>query len=132
MATLLHAQGTTDTWESSESLLRFLDDALEAGMRTLETGAGRSTLMFARKGCIHEAVTPASDEIAAIRKEAEALGVDLANVTFRQGFSQDVLPTLVGPGEDLDLVFIDGGHGFPIPAVDFQYLAPRLKVAACC
>jgi hypothetical protein len=30
--------------------------------------------------------------------------------------------------EDLDVVFIEGGHGFPVPGVDWLYLAPRLKV----
>jgi hypothetical protein len=48
-------------------------------------------------------------------------------VTFHEGFSQYVLPHLGGT-EDLDVVFIDGGHGFPVPAVDWIYLAPRLKV----
>jgi predicted O-methyltransferase YrrM len=124
----LHANGTTDTWEASTALLRFLDDALKPGMRTLETGAGRSTLMFARKGAVHAAVTPAGAEIAAIQAEAERLGVDLSRVTFHNAFSQDVLPSLASGEEDLDIVFIDGGHGFPDPAIDFQYLAPRLKV----
>ncbi len=121
----LHAAGKA-AWDASEAVLSFLEDTLEAGWRTLETGAGRTTLLFARKGCLHHAVTPSSEEIAAITAAAAAQGVDLSRVTFHEGFSQDVLPRL--GSDELDLAFIDGGHGFPIPAVDFQYVAPRLKV----
>jgi predicted O-methyltransferase YrrM len=121
----LHASGAA-AWDASEAVLAFLEETLEPGWRTLETGAGRTTLLFARKGCRHDAVTPSSDEIAAIKAAGAAQGVDLSAVTFHEGFSQDVLPRL--SDHELDLVFIDGGHGFPIPAVDFQYLAPRLRV----
>jgi hypothetical protein len=124
--THLHAQGTAP-WDASDAVLDFLARTLRADMRTLETGAGRSTLLFARAGCRHDTVTPSESEVQAIRASALAEGVDLGHVTFHVGFSQDVLPRLDG-GEDLDVVFIDGGHGFPIPAVDFQYLAPRVAV----
>ncbi|HEX8570696.1 MAG TPA: class I SAM-dependent methyltransferase [Caulobacteraceae bacterium] len=122
----LHARGAAK-WDASDAVLSYLDGVLAPGLRTLETGAGRSTLLFAAKGCVHDVVTPSRSEILAIQASASLEGVDLSDVTFHQGFSQDVLPRLGGE-EDLDVVFIDGGHGFPIPAVDFQYLAPRLKV----
>ena len=122
----LHAKGSA-AWDASDAVLAFLGRELKPGWRTLETGAGRSTLAFAGAGCRHEVVTPAAGEIAAIRADGERQGLPMSAVTFHEGFSQDVLPRLAGV-EDLDLVFIDGGHGFPIPAVDFQYLAPRLKV----
>jgi hypothetical protein len=123
----LHAEGEAK-WDASPALLAFLEQTLRPGWRTAETGAGRSTLLFAAKGCSHDVVTPSASEKAAIQAAARAEGVAMAAVTFHIGYSQDVLPQLAGPDEDLDLVFIDGGHGFPIPAVDFQYLAPRLKV----
>ena len=122
----LHAQGAAK-WDASDAVLTFLGEALRPGMRTLETGAGRSTLRFAAAGCVHAAVTPSAAEIAAIRLSAAEEGIDLSQVTFHEGFSQDVLPHFDAE-EELDLVFIDGGHGFPVPAVDFQFLAPRLKV----
>lgn len=124
---LLHGGGAAK-WDASDAVLSFLSGFLKPGMRTLETGAGRSTLLFARAGCEHQSVTPSSSEIAAIKASAAQEGVDLAATAFHEGFSQDVLPRLAGPVEDLDLVFIDGGHGFPVPAVDFIYTAPRLKV----
>ena len=124
--TRLHAGGAA-AWDASEAVMAWLDRELKPGLRTLETGAGQSTLLFAARGCRHDVVTPSATEIAAIRAEADVRGVDLAQTTFHCGFSQDVLPSLADDGE-LDVVFIDGGHGFPIPAVDFQYTAPRLKV----
>ena len=123
----LHAGGVA-AWDASDAVLTYLARELQPGWRTLETGAGRSTLAFAQAGCAHEVVTPAAAEVAAIRADGLAQGLPMDAVTFHQGFSQDVLPRLAGPVEDLDLVFIDGGHGFPIPAVDFQYLAPRVKL----
>jgi hypothetical protein len=95
-------------------------------MRTLETGAGASTLVFAASGAAHEAVTPDPDEERRIRDACAAHGVDDRNVAFHIGRSQDVLPSLAGP--PLDLALVDGAHGFPYPILDWWHLAPRLKV----
>jgi predicted O-methyltransferase YrrM len=122
----LHAGGTVQ-WDASEDVLKWFAANLKPGMRTLETGAGKSTLAFAQAGCIHDTVTPSGSEIAAIKAEASRRGLDAATITFHEGFSQYVLPHLGGE-EDLDLAFIDGGHGFPVPGVDWLYIAPRLKV----
>ncbi|MEK7661299.1 MAG: hypothetical protein AAB680_04595, partial [Pseudomonadota bacterium] len=55
------------------------------------------------------------------------VGIDTSNVTFYNEFSQNILPKIAGH-ENLDVVLIDGGHGFPIPAVDWLYTAPMLKI----
>jgi hypothetical protein len=47
-------------------------------------------------------------------------------VTFHIGLSQEVLPGL--DPRPLDLVLIDGAHGFPYPILDWWFLAPRLRV----
>lgn len=120
----LHAGGAAQ-WDISREVLEFLTGHVREGDCTLETGAGASTMVFAAQGATHTAVTPSEDEVAAITAEADRRGIAMDKVHFALGYSQDVLPTLAG---DLDLVLIDGGHGFPIPAVDFTYTAPRLKV----
>ena len=122
--TLLHADGAA-AWDISQEVLDFIAAHVTPGMATLETGAGQSTLAFLAAGARHEAVTPSEIEAEAITKEAIGRGLDHGQLTFRIGYSQDVLPKLEG---DLDFVLIDGGHGFPIPATDWLYLAPRLKV----
>jgi hypothetical protein len=95
-------------------------------MATLETGSGASTLVFAAGGADHEAVTPAAEEEERFRAQATARGIDASRVQFHIGLSHDVLPEL---GERrLDVVLIDGAHGFPYPTLDWWHVAPRVKV----
>jgi precorrin-6B methylase 2 len=124
--TKLHHNGQAQ-WDASDAVLDWFRTNLKPGMRTLETGAGKSTLAFMAAGCAHDTVTPSASEIAAIQAEALRQGLDAATVTFHEGFSQNILPHLEGT-EDLDVAFIDGGHGFPVPGVDWLFIAPRLKV----
>src|SRR3972149_3242871 len=42
------------------------------------------------------------------------------------GPSHDVLPQL--PERRLDLVLLDGAHGFPYPILDWWYVAPRVRI----
>ncbi len=122
----LHANGSVK-WDASDEILNWLDANLIAGMHTLETGAGKSTLAFIEKQTKHHAITMAQNEIDLIKQEAHNLGLDISKTAFHCGASQDILPQLKDVKE-LDLVLIDGGHGFPIPAVDWLYCAPKLKI----
>jgi hypothetical protein len=47
-------------------------------------------------------------------------------VTFCQDVSEKVLPRL--ECDMLDLVLIDGRHGFPAPFIDFYYVAEKLNI----
>jgi hypothetical protein len=125
-ARFLHAQGAA-AWDISDEVLRFIAENVKPGQITLETGAGQSTLAFVRAGARHTAVTPSTTEAEAIRAAATAQGLPSDALSFVFGYSQTVLPTLAEHGP-LDFVLIDGGHGFPIPAVDWVYTAPRLRV----
>lgn len=121
----LHGRGD-ECWGLDWTALEWLERALEPGLRTLETGAGTSTIVFAAAGTEHEAVTPDPAEHERIRAECERRGISSARVSFRVGASHEVLPTL--PQRPLDLALIDGAHGFPYPILDWWYLAPRLRV----
>lgn len=121
----LHRDGT-DNWGLEPAVLAFLEQHTTAATVSLETGAGMSTLVLARKGGLHHVITPSADEIDRIRAECAAAGIDTSRVTFMQGLSQNILPTLALPS--LDLAIIDGGHGMPVPFVDWCFLAPALKV----
>ena len=106
--------------------LEWLEREVRPEMKTLETGAGASTLAFALGGSDHVAVTPDSGEEERIRAQAERLGIDTSRVRFEIGPSHEVLPRLRhGP---LDLVLIDGAHGFPYPVLDWWFVAPHVKV----
>jgi predicted O-methyltransferase YrrM len=119
-------EGEPHTWQLSREVLEVLDRELQPGMRTLETGEGLSTVLFAAHGCRHTCVTPNPDAVARIREFCEAHGIGLDSVVFDIRPSQAALPGL--PGTELDVVLIDGGHGFPIPFIDFFYAGAALRI----
>jgi hypothetical protein len=121
----LHGEGD-EYWGLAWAALRWLEENVTAGMATLETGAGSSTIVFAAAGAEHEAVTPDAEEEGRIRDACDRLGVDSSSVHFRIGPSHEVLPAL--ELRELDLVLVDGAHGFPYPILDWWFLAPRLRV----
>ena len=110
----------------SKEFGRYLLGIVKPNMRTLETGAGISTLMFALGGSKHTAVTPWQDEMEGIHKYADTLGIDMSRVDLVASPSEKYLPTLTT--EELDIVFIDGKHAFPWPILDWYHTADRLKI----
>lgn len=125
---LLHEddEGRATSWQLSDEALDFIDSTVGQGWKTLETGEGVSTLLFAIKGADHVCVSPNTPAIERIRKFAVDHAISMQQVSFEADFSDRVLPTL-GVGS-LDLILIDGGHGFPIPYIDWYYSAPALRV----
>jgi predicted O-methyltransferase YrrM len=84
-----------------------------------------STICFALRSSEHTCIVPSEQEIHLIRAYCRRKNISLDHVHFIADYSQNVLPSLAR--EDLDLVLIDGGHGYPIPAIDWFYTAPMLK-----
>jgi predicted O-methyltransferase YrrM len=115
------------TYGLDTDTLRFIDLHVFADSRTLETGSGLSTLLFAYKNSHHTCVTPWQLEATRISRHCVDHGIRTDRLTFAVGSSDEVLPRLLHEGP-LDLVLIDGGHGFPLPFVDWLYSAPRLKI----
>jgi hypothetical protein len=109
-----------------EQVLRFLADRVGEGSRTLETGAGCSTLVFALRKARHTAITPSETEIRLIRDYAQANGIPLADVKFVAEPSEAYLPRC--DESNLDLVLLDGKHAFPWPMVDWFFTADRLRL----
>lgn len=109
----------------SQDALSFLSERVQPGDRTLETGTGYSTVVFALNGAKHTAVSPVSWEHERITGFCEERGLSLANVNFVEALSQDALPNL--PKDPLDFVLIDGDHSFPTPFVDFYFAASLLR-----
>jgi hypothetical protein len=117
--------GEHQFWGLAWEALEWLEENVQPGMTTLETGAGASTMVFAARGAEHHAVTPSADEERRIRAACEARDIDHRRVTFHIGRSHEVLPAL--GSAPLDLVLLDGAHGFPYPILDWWYLARRVK-----
>lgn len=118
--------GEEEYWGLAWEALEWLERELEPGMTTLETGAGSSTVVFAAAGTAHHAVTPDPAEETRIRSLCESLGISSSRVTFHIGPSHEVLSSFDVP--PLDLVLVDGAHGFPYPILDWWLTAPRVKV----
>ncbi|MEO6230500.1 MAG: class I SAM-dependent methyltransferase [Ferruginibacter sp.] len=108
-----------------KEVLSFLYRRVEKGSKTLETGAGCSTLIFAHCGANHLAVTPAASEIELIKKYAAEKQVSMDNVRFRPQSSDVFLPAMEEDG--FDLILLDGKHAFPWPIIDWFYTADKLK-----
>jgi precorrin-6B methylase 2 len=122
-----HLHGAGDEfWGLAWPALAWLERTLARGMTTFETGAGSSTIVFAAAGAEHTAVTVDAAEEVRIRSECARRRIDDRNVSFLIGPSQDVLPRRQVP--TLDLVLIDGAHGFPYPILDWWHLAPHLRL----
>jgi predicted O-methyltransferase YrrM len=106
-------------------VLEFIAHTVTPNSRTLETGAGCSTLVFAILSDKHTAITPSEREIQRIRAYAESNAICLKSVEFIAQPSERYLPLC--DKTDLDLVLLDGKHAFPWPIVDWFYTADRLR-----
>jgi hypothetical protein len=113
-------------WSTDRDCYLLLAEHAHAGARTLETGSGLSTVLLAAAGADHTCVTPSQAEADRIVTYCVEHGIDTSTLRFVIGPSDEVLPglTLEPP---LDLVFIDGGHGFPMPMIDWYYAGSRLR-----
>jgi Methyltransferase domain len=113
-------------WRIDNTTCLELNNRLKAGLTTLETGAGLSTVIFAANGCRHTCVTPMKAEADRIRSYCRAKNIDTSKVEFIINKSSDIIHQL--PRSEFDFVLIDGCHGFPSIFVDLYYAAKLLKV----
>jgi predicted O-methyltransferase YrrM len=121
----LDAEGNPFPCEIAEELVLLLDSVTTAESRTLETGAGLSTAVFAINGSAHTCIVPCADEIDRIKAWCAQSQVSSDRIEFHHGRSEEILPRL--PADPLDVVLIDGAHGFPSPFIDWYYAGRRLR-----
>lgn len=117
--------GKPANWAVPADVLRFIGDRVKPGMRTLETGAGQTTVAFAIAGAQHIAITPDREQTQRIQDYCRQSGID-NEVTFLHGSSDTILPSAQDIPDRLDFVFIDGAHRFPFPIIDWYYTAARV------
>ena len=113
-------------WRIDDTTCIELDKRLRRGMKTLETGAGLSTIIFAAHGCEHTCITPGQRETERILTYCRSVGIDTSKVRFIVSRSSDVIHQ-TSPSE-YDLILVDGCHGFPSVFVDFYYAVRALKL----
>lgn len=120
---VVHVGAEDGVWSAERSLYEFLAQHAQPEMRTLETGLGVSTALFALWATEHVCVVGDGAQVERITNYAQDHEIDLSGVDFKVGFSDQVLPKLDRP---LDLVLIDGGHGYPMPIIDWYFTALHL------
>jgi hypothetical protein len=119
--------GGTARWDVLPGTLSAIQERVRDGDRTLETGCGASTVVFAAQGAHHTSISPDPSEHENVRAYCEQIGVDPSRLDFIAVSSDSVLPELC-TDRVLDAAFIDGAHTFPYPAVDWHYVARALKI----
>ena len=124
-----HLGGSAD-WKSPPDTLTAISASVKPGDVTLEIGVGASTVVFAAAGATHTAISPDPREHELVLDYCRRIGVDERQITFIAGFSEDLLPSLLGRERTLDVAFIDGAHSFPYPEIDWFYVSRSLKPGA--
>ncbi|MET0515605.1 MAG: class I SAM-dependent methyltransferase [Nitrospiraceae bacterium] len=112
-------------WKLADEELLFLDSQATQGMKTIETGAGISTIAFAIKGTVHTCIVPDAELVDRIKLYCDEHGISQTNINFIIDRSEHALPRL--ENKNFDLALIDGRHGFPTPFIDWFYMADLLK-----
>lgn len=117
--------GDLVSYQASEEVLSFIDRHVTENSRTLETGAGMSTILFAIRGSEHTCIVPGQGQIDRIKQYCHDHQISTDKIDFQLHNSEVILPVL--KPKDLDLILIDGCHGFPIPFIDWFYATSHLK-----
>jgi hypothetical protein len=107
--------------------LEWIERNVTAEMSTLETGAGGSTIVFAAAGSDHTAISPDPDEHRRLAEWCRAHDISTERVHFLAEPSHEALMKSWYP-QPLDVVLVDGAHGFPYPALDWFLTAEHLKL----
>lgn len=122
----VHEGIASGVWSTERSCYELIVSVAGPQSRTLETGLGISTALFASIGNTHTCVVPHQEEVDKLIAYCEEHGIDHRNVTFLVAPSDEVLPSLEVKDE-LDLVLIDGSHGYPVSVIDWYYGARHLR-----
>jgi hypothetical protein len=122
----IHDGAPKGVWEAGRRCYEFIAEFLPTESISLETGLGTSTLLFSQWSKRHVCVVGSTDEVDRLRSYAAERDIDLSSVRFSIGSSDVVMPALEVV-EPVDFLFVDGGHGFPIPAIDWYYGSLHLR-----
>lgn len=107
--------------------LRWLERTVTSEMTTLETGCGASTIVFAAAGARHLTISPDPGEQGCVRDWCAERAISTDGLSFITERSDVALMGSWEP-QPLDLVLVDGAHGFPFPALDWYLTAAHLRV----
>jgi hypothetical protein len=90
--------------------------------RSVETGAGASTLVFSHRSAHHTAFTLQNSGLRAVQSSPL---LKPGTVDFIEGPTQKTLPAAAF--DKLQAVLIDGPHAYPFPDLEYFYLYPHIE-----
>jgi predicted O-methyltransferase YrrM len=119
-----HASGTI----GADVLLAIANNWPTATTATLETGCGKSTILFSQLSPNHHVYTVddsamENNSLSFVRESPEFAP---ANVRFTFGPTQATMASSP-PTETLDVALIDGPHAYPYPEIEYFHIYPRLR-----
>ncbi|MDD2239697.1 MAG: class I SAM-dependent methyltransferase [Kiritimatiellae bacterium] len=91
---------------------------------TAETGSGKSSLLFSHLARRH-LVFAMDDGNGSVRRVQDSPLLQSGVVEFIEGPTQQTLPTY-DFSEPLQMVMLDGPHGYPFPHLEYYYVYPHL------
>ena len=97
-------------------------------LHSVETGSGKSTLLFSAISTSHKCFTLGSEgneDAGSLSAVQQSPFFDTTNVEFILGPTQKTLPGYVFT-HPVQLVFIDGPHGYPFPEMEYYFLYQHL------
>jgi SAM-dependent methyltransferase len=115
---------------SSDVLIVISEILIGNGLRTLETGCGKSTIMFSNISQNHYVFTydDSLEQDSSVRMVKEDQDFIAENVKFVYGPTQRTLLKFEFSEEDsFDVILLDGPHGYPFPDLEYGILYDRLK-----
>lgn len=120
------ASPTMGVWSTEAAAYRFMAERCPPGTRTIETGSGLSTVLFAALGTEHICCTPGREERQRILDHCTTRSLPCQRLRFELGSSHHSLPRLEAEGIRVDFGLVDGSHGFPLPIIDWFYMGSMM------
>ena len=117
-----HGAGTMG--ESSLTAIARHAELVDTLHQTAETGSGKSTLLLSHLSRSHHVF--AVDEGGSISQVRQSPLFRSENVTFIEGPTQVTLPQYRFP-QKLQMVLIDGPHGYPFPDLEYYHFYPVIE-----
>jgi hypothetical protein len=121
----VHPWAPAGVFSTDRAFYYYLRSVLRPTDRTLEIGVGVSSVIFALAGVRHTAffLDASEGDVLAEWFDRKQIRNDIELVA---GPSQLTLPVFE-PEAPLDVIFVDGNHGFPFPMLDFFFAARWLR-----